>query len=124
MEEVLCTLALFCGAQGIAQELWVGLDLPGAVAFSIDEVPGVVIILDEFVQFQAKLLDIGMNQPGAETEITQPLFSFLLVSQQKTFPGKPCLLVCLEGLTISSTQILTSCFWGCSLPGGCRERGD
>lgn len=70
VEEILSTLAFLRGVQGIAHDLWVGLDLPDAVTVSVDEVPGVAIVLDELVQLQAQLLDIGVHQPGANTGLT------------------------------------------------------
>lgn len=49
MGESLSAFALLCGVHKIAQELWVGLDLPSVIVLSIDEVPGVAIILYELV---------------------------------------------------------------------------
>lgn len=50
------------------------LDLLATMASSVDEVPGVAIILYELVQLQAKLLDVGVNQPDAETGMTWLLY--------------------------------------------------
>jgi hypothetical protein len=79
VQEIHSTLAPLFGVHGIAQELWVFLDLPGTIVSLVDKVPGVFIILDELVQLQAKLLDIAVNQPRAETDIMWSLSLFLLV---------------------------------------------
>lgn len=53
----------------MGQELWIDHDLPSATALSVDEVSGVGIKLDELIQLQAKLLNKGMGQSGAEKDI-------------------------------------------------------
>lgn len=92
MGESLSIVALLRGVPGVAQDLWVGLDLSHAIAVSMDEVPGVVIVMDEIVQRQAQLLDIDVNQPGENIGIDMIAIPMAQHScwlhHKEPFPGK------------------------------------